>query len=63
MIELRWKLEAPMPNKGRDIRYTLQWRELRGYMDASGALNVANAKWSKWQDVPYTDPTMSASES
>lgn len=56
MIELRWKLEPPMPNKGREDRWTLQYRLLIGGMDASGAFNIMGAKWSDWIDVPYFSP-------
>lgn len=30
----------------------LYYRTLAGYMDASGALNVAQAKWGPWRRVP-----------
>jgi len=45
MIELRWKLEPPMPNKGREDRWTLQYRTTLGPPNWS--------EWSDWMDVPY----------
>lgn len=30
----------------------LQYRVLEGYIDASGALNMARAEWGEWTDVP-----------
>lgn len=54
MIEFRWKLEPPMPNKGREDRWTLQSRSLRFFIDAGGAVNIGTeAEWSEWIDVPY----------
>lgn len=57
MIELRWvEREAKIVGNRLDwepyMERVLQYRTLQGYMDASGALNVARAKWSPWTDVP-----------
>jgi hypothetical protein len=48
MIELRWSV-PPTTTTEPPI---LQYRWLQGYMDASGAYNVAHADWSEWKDVP-----------
>ncbi len=48
MIELRWSVQ-----EGTGVeKPKLQMRVLLGYMDASGALNLAGAEWSEWKDVP-----------
>lgn len=49
MIQLRW-LVIPGPTEHSQPR--LQYRTLNGYMDASGALNIAQAEWGPWLDVP-----------
>ncbi len=49
MIELRYKLEPPMPNKGREDRQTLQYRYLLVGLDPRQCGHL----WSEWNDVGY----------
>lgn len=55
MIELRW-LDKRIPTTDTrefTTQRTLQYRALEGvYMDASGAMNAAQAKKGSWIDVP-----------
>lgn len=48
MIQLRWAVPASTTTKSPQ----LQMRVLIGYMDASGAFNVAGSEWSDWVTVP-----------
>lgn len=48
MIEMRYKLEPPMPNKGREDRWTLQYRNKLIKLD-----DPVYWEWSDWIDVPY----------
>lgn len=46
-VELRWKMEPEMPNKGREDRWTLQYRVIT--YEGFGPIG----RWSEWMDVPY----------
>lgn len=65
MLQMRWvtrRREAMISTNpgaigakmipGYEHERVLQYRVLQGYIDASGALNMAQAKWGEWRDVP-----------
>ncbi len=53
MIQLRWLVD---PNEVYTYKEpVLQYRQLLGRIDASGAWNVIPPEWSEWEDVPRVE--------